>query len=193
MWKPRKIANPKYYKDDTPLANIGKINAVAIEIWTMDSGFYFDNIVVANDPADVVASPVSAGKFAAGRTPNSAESCAADKFVTAADAFVAARSQALVTAEATALAEDAVVAVVAVVAQVGGDEAEVGRGGRRGQVRRQSRRARRGPRGQGAGGVTERHHPCVALGRGVDDRVEVHERVVPGRVPVGRLGRGRLL
>ena len=51
MWKPRKIANPKYYKDDTPLANIGKINAVAIEIWTMDSGFYFDNIVVANDPA----------------------------------------------------------------------------------------------------------------------------------------------
>ena len=54
MWKPALIANPKYYKDDTPLAHIGKINAVAIEIWTMDSGFYFDDIVVAND-AEVAA------------------------------------------------------------------------------------------------------------------------------------------
>lgn len=50
-WAPAKIANPKYFKDDSPLAHIGKINAVAIEIWTMDSGVYFDNIVVANDPA----------------------------------------------------------------------------------------------------------------------------------------------
>ena len=54
VWKPALIPNPKYYKDDTPLAHIGKINAVAIEIWTMDSGFYFDDIVVAND-AEVAA------------------------------------------------------------------------------------------------------------------------------------------
>ena len=51
VWKPQLIANPAYYKDETPLANIGKIDAVAIEIWTMDSGFYFDDIVVANDPS----------------------------------------------------------------------------------------------------------------------------------------------
>ena len=51
MWKPALIANPAYYKDETPLANIGKIDAVAIEIWTMDSGFFFDDIVVANDPS----------------------------------------------------------------------------------------------------------------------------------------------
>lgn len=50
IWKPQKIANPAYFKDDTPLANIGKINAAAIEIWTMDSNYYFDDIVVANDP-----------------------------------------------------------------------------------------------------------------------------------------------
>lgn len=51
VWKPRKIANTKYYDDKMPLANIGKINAAAIEIWTMDNNYYFDDIVVANDPA----------------------------------------------------------------------------------------------------------------------------------------------
>ena len=50
-WKPAKIPNVDYYKDDTPLANIGKINAAAIEIWTMDNAYFFDDIVVANDPA----------------------------------------------------------------------------------------------------------------------------------------------
>jgi len=51
IWKPAKIANPAYYDDKTPLANLGKINAAAIEIWTMDNNYYFDDIVVANDPA----------------------------------------------------------------------------------------------------------------------------------------------
>ena len=51
IWRPQKIANPAYYKDDTPLANIGKIDAAAIEIWTMDNNYYFNDIVVANDPA----------------------------------------------------------------------------------------------------------------------------------------------
>lgn len=51
IWRPQKIANPAYYKDDTPLANLGKIDAAAIEIWTMDNNYYFNDIVVANDPA----------------------------------------------------------------------------------------------------------------------------------------------
>jgi len=51
VWKPALIANPAFFKDEAPLANIGKIDAVAIEIWTMDSGFFFDDIVVANDPS----------------------------------------------------------------------------------------------------------------------------------------------
>ena len=50
IWKAAKIANPDYFTDDTPLANIGKIGAVGVEIWTMDDGIYFDNILVANDP-----------------------------------------------------------------------------------------------------------------------------------------------
>jgi calnexin len=51
IWKPARIANPAYFKDDTPLANLGKISAAAIEIWTMDNNYYFDDVVVANDPA----------------------------------------------------------------------------------------------------------------------------------------------
>ncbi|CAL8469469.1 g9010 [Coccomyxa elongata] len=49
VWKPRKIANPDYFLDEAPLANIGKIGGVAVEIWTMDEGYLFDNILVAND------------------------------------------------------------------------------------------------------------------------------------------------
>ncbi len=49
VWKPRKIANPDYFLDETPLSNIGKVGGVAVEIWTMDEGYLFDNILVAND------------------------------------------------------------------------------------------------------------------------------------------------
>lgn len=49
MWKPRKIANPDYFEDKEPLANLGPIGAVAVEIWTMDQGYYFDNVLVTND------------------------------------------------------------------------------------------------------------------------------------------------
>ena len=48
-WKPKQIPNPKYYEDKTPLANIGKIGAVGVEIWTMSSGLVIDNIAVDAD------------------------------------------------------------------------------------------------------------------------------------------------
>jgi calnexin len=54
VWKPRMIPNPDYVADETPLANIGKVGAVAIEIWTMDKDIFFDNILVTNS-ADVAA------------------------------------------------------------------------------------------------------------------------------------------
>lgn len=51
-WSPRKIANPEHYVDATPLASIGKIGAVALEVWTMSSGLVIDNVLVAqNDVA----------------------------------------------------------------------------------------------------------------------------------------------
>ena len=49
VWKPRKIANPEHFVDKTPLKNLGAIGGVAIEIWTMDEGYYFSNIFVGTD------------------------------------------------------------------------------------------------------------------------------------------------
>lgn len=49
MWKPRKIANPDYFVDKTPLKNLGDVGGVAIEIWTMDEGYFFDNVLVGSD------------------------------------------------------------------------------------------------------------------------------------------------
>ena len=54
-WAPRKIANPHHYTDETPLANVAPIGAAAIEIWTMDKGYTFSNVLLATDPADAAA------------------------------------------------------------------------------------------------------------------------------------------
>ena len=35
--------------DKTPLKNLGDIGGVAIEIWTMDEGYYFSNVFVGTD------------------------------------------------------------------------------------------------------------------------------------------------
>ena len=48
MWKPRKIPNPDYFEDKEPLKNLGDMGAVAVEIWTMDEGYFFDNVLVTN-------------------------------------------------------------------------------------------------------------------------------------------------
>lgn len=48
VWKPRDIPNPDYYEDSEPLSHIGSVGAVAVEIWTMDEGYFFDNVVVSN-------------------------------------------------------------------------------------------------------------------------------------------------
>jgi calnexin len=48
VWSPRKIDNPEYFDDKEPLSHIGKLGAVAIEIWTMDKDYFFDNLLVSN-------------------------------------------------------------------------------------------------------------------------------------------------
>ena len=50
-WAPRKIPNPAYFEDDAPLKSVGKIAAVGAEIWTMDGGLYFDNLLITDDEA----------------------------------------------------------------------------------------------------------------------------------------------
>jgi hypothetical protein len=54
-WAPRKVPNPDYFLDEAPLKAIGAIGGIAVEIWTMDEGYVFDDILVANDPAVAAA------------------------------------------------------------------------------------------------------------------------------------------
>ncbi|XP_052184037.1 calnexin homolog [Diospyros lotus] len=47
IWKPREIPNPNYFELDTP--DFEPIAAIGIEIWTMQNGILFDNILIAGD------------------------------------------------------------------------------------------------------------------------------------------------
>ncbi|KAH9313914.1 hypothetical protein KI387_022541, partial [Taxus chinensis] len=47
IWKPCNIPNPAYFELDRP--NMEAISAIAIEIWTMQDGLLFDNILIGND------------------------------------------------------------------------------------------------------------------------------------------------
>mmetsp|Transcript_10058 Transcript_10058/g.30728 ORF Transcript_10058/g.30728 Transcript_10058/m.30728 type:complete len:469 (+) Transcript_10058:63-1469(+) len=46
-WTPRKIPNPDFYKVER--VEIEPISAVGVEIWTMDKGYIFDNILIGNN------------------------------------------------------------------------------------------------------------------------------------------------
>eukprot|EP00252_Welwitschia_mirabilis_P025114 TRINITY_DN771_c0_g2_i1.p1 TRINITY_DN771_c0_g2~~TRINITY_DN771_c0_g2_i1.p1 ORF type:complete len:499 (-),score=102.21 TRINITY_DN771_c0_g2_i1:50-1546(-) len=47
IWKPRQIPNPDYFELDK--ADLEPISAVGIEIWTMQDGILFDNILITRD------------------------------------------------------------------------------------------------------------------------------------------------
>lgn len=51
-WSPPIIENPNYFEDKNPFATAQPIGAVAIEIWSMNSDVYFDNIYIGNDEKD---------------------------------------------------------------------------------------------------------------------------------------------
>lgn len=48
IWKPKQIPNPDFFEDESPYI-LPEINAVGIDIWTMQAGILFDNIVLATD------------------------------------------------------------------------------------------------------------------------------------------------
>ncbi|KAI3846035.1 hypothetical protein MKW92_001019 [Papaver armeniacum] len=50
--KPQEIPNPHYFELDKP--NFEPIAAIGIEIWTMQDGILFDNILIANEEKKVV-------------------------------------------------------------------------------------------------------------------------------------------
>eukprot|EP00245_Coleochaete_scutata_P006788 TRINITY_DN21574_c0_g1_i1.p1 TRINITY_DN21574_c0_g1~~TRINITY_DN21574_c0_g1_i1.p1 ORF type:complete len:552 (+),score=167.01 TRINITY_DN21574_c0_g1_i1:99-1754(+) len=47
IWKPREIPNPDYFELERP--RIEPVAGVALEIWTMQDGMLFDDIIVATD------------------------------------------------------------------------------------------------------------------------------------------------
>lgn len=47
IWKPRQIPNPDYFHLEKP--NLEPIGAIGIEIWTMQDGLLFDNVLVTRD------------------------------------------------------------------------------------------------------------------------------------------------
>ncbi|KAL2631672.1 hypothetical protein R1flu_016358 [Riccia fluitans] len=47
IWKPREIPNPDYFELEKP--NLESIAAIGIEIWTMQDGILFDNVLVTHD------------------------------------------------------------------------------------------------------------------------------------------------
>ena len=46
---PRQIHNPEYFVDENPYM-LPTIDSVGIDIWTMDKGIMFDNIVIDSNP-----------------------------------------------------------------------------------------------------------------------------------------------
>lgn len=47
-WFPRFIKNPEYYEEKHP-ERLGKFGGLAIDIWTMQGGIAFDNILISHD------------------------------------------------------------------------------------------------------------------------------------------------
>jgi len=51
VWGPRSIPNPDYENMDPTPFDMLPIGGVGIELWTMDDGLLFDNILITSDPA----------------------------------------------------------------------------------------------------------------------------------------------
>jgi calnexin len=60
VWAPKKIANPSFFVDEAPHA-VAPIGGLGIELWTMQDGILFDNILLTHDPA--VASDLAKRTF----------------------------------------------------------------------------------------------------------------------------------
>ena len=61
VWAPQKIDNPHFFTDESPHA-MAPIGGIGIELWTMQDGALFDNILISTDhaPAKVAAEAFAA-------------------------------------------------------------------------------------------------------------------------------------
>ena len=62
VWAPKKIENPSYFVDESPHA-MAPIGGIGIELWTMQDGILFDNILLAHEAS--VASSLATKTFVA--------------------------------------------------------------------------------------------------------------------------------
>ena len=49
VWKAKQIDNPEFFEDKKPYM-FAPFSAVGIELWTMTSGIFFDNMIITRDP-----------------------------------------------------------------------------------------------------------------------------------------------
>lgn len=77
IWKPRQIQNPHYFEVAEP--NFEPISAVGIEIWTMQDGILFDNILITCDEnvADLYRETTWKPKFEVEKAKHKAEKAVA--------------------------------------------------------------------------------------------------------------------
>merc|ERR1712138_259577 len=61
-WAPKQIDNPGYFVDESPHA-MAPIGGIGIELWTMQDGILFDNILLAHEAS--VASSLATKTFVA--------------------------------------------------------------------------------------------------------------------------------
>jgi len=62
VWAPKKIPNPDFFEDKDPLKNIGLVKAIALEVWSMNDGVVFDNILVAKTEEEAITYATSTWK-----------------------------------------------------------------------------------------------------------------------------------
>ncbi|KAL6761281.1 Calreticulin family-domain-containing protein [Haematococcus lacustris] len=48
-WQAPLVPNPDYWQEQQPLHKVEPVGAVAVEVWTIDPNYYFDNIILARD------------------------------------------------------------------------------------------------------------------------------------------------
>lgn len=47
-WAPKRIANPDFFTDNSPAKGMAPIGALAVEVWTTNKGFLFDNFLITH-------------------------------------------------------------------------------------------------------------------------------------------------
>ncbi len=48
IWAPRKIPNENYFEDLSPYNSLAALQGLAVEVWTINAGIFFDNFLVAD-------------------------------------------------------------------------------------------------------------------------------------------------